>query len=307
MIYVPVVGISYISPKILVTSILFALFLDVVVGWSARDNSETDDYVFSVHEQQRGPPLDVKVRAAMAPTQKTDVIVGGAGWSGISLSESLHRAKVGFLILEASDRLGGRIHNRMFGKGREKYSIELRAQWINGIDFNPVWAMAEKVGLQGTLQNFTFQFYDEEGKQDFDEELFEEGSACSRVDETSFIADELSINCLQLGAGDNVTDQDFCNMIRNPFIPSDDDDISEEENWFAATGFSPETDPNPPNARACQAFCKSFCSLLDVISFELHAVSPVSHSTHTLDEDLEYGIDMPVISANNSFPLTTGK
>ena len=49
------------------------------------------------------------------------------------------------VVLEAQDRLGGRIHSNSINEDW----IELGAQWIHGRDYNPLWLFCQekKVGL----------------------------------------------------------------------------------------------------------------------------------------------------------------
>ena len=44
-----------------------------------------------------------------------DVVIVGAGWSGMAAADSLARANVSFLVLESSNRTGGRTHAITFG------------------------------------------------------------------------------------------------------------------------------------------------------------------------------------------------
>ena len=64
-------------------------------------------------------------------TKSSKVVVIGAGASGISAAAEL--IKSGFeniLLLEASERIGGRIHSIPFGKSGG--TIDLGAQWVSG-------------------------------------------------------------------------------------------------------------------------------------------------------------------------------
>ena len=46
----------------------------------------------------------------------TDVVIIGAGASGISAARTLHDANIDFVVLEADQKIGGRIQNQQFGK-----------------------------------------------------------------------------------------------------------------------------------------------------------------------------------------------
>ena len=62
-------------------------------------------------------------------TEPYDVIIVGAGLTGLSLAHNLTTAGVGtnFLVLEARDRIGGRIHTALSGDGAP---VEMGATWF---------------------------------------------------------------------------------------------------------------------------------------------------------------------------------
>ena len=91
-----------------------------------------------------------------------DVLILGAGMSGISAAKSLHENGVNsFLILEARDRIGGRMRSEEFGGIR----VELGEQWIYGFHMhqdppkrltahNDMQKLARRCGLKGFLPQF---------------------------------------------------------------------------------------------------------------------------------------------------------
>lgn len=91
-----------------------------------------------------------------------DVLILGAGVAGISAAKSLHEGGVdNFLILEARDRIGGRMHSAEFGGIR----VELGEQWIHGIHLhedppkrltghNDLQKLVKRCGLQGFVPLF---------------------------------------------------------------------------------------------------------------------------------------------------------
>ncbi|RRT46317.1 hypothetical protein B296_00046993 [Ensete ventricosum] len=76
------------------------------------------------------------------------VIIIGAGMSGISAAKTLSDAGVkDILILEATNRIGGRIRNTYFAD----LNVETGANWIEGVhgeEQNPIWEMAQQLGLR---------------------------------------------------------------------------------------------------------------------------------------------------------------
>ena len=92
-----------------------------------------------------------------------DVLILGAGMSGISAAKSLYEHGVkNFMILEARDRIGGRMRSEEFGGIR----VELGEQWIYGFhipqdppkrfndDQNDLQKLAKRCGLKGFLPQF---------------------------------------------------------------------------------------------------------------------------------------------------------
>ena len=56
-----------------------------------------------------------------------DVIMVGGGFAGISAARTLHKAGKSILVLEARERLGGRVHS---AKVLDNQILELGGQWI---------------------------------------------------------------------------------------------------------------------------------------------------------------------------------
>ncbi|KAK6183040.1 hypothetical protein SNE40_010592 [Patella caerulea] len=95
------------------------------------------------------------------------IVIVGAGIAGLSAAKHLHDA--GFnnvTILEATSRIGGRIHTIPFGK-TESEIIELGAQWIHGEgEENSVYTFAMDHDLLNPLIRWnwrTGKFYNESG------------------------------------------------------------------------------------------------------------------------------------------------
>jgi monoamine oxidase len=80
-----------------------------------------------------------------------DVIIIGAGLSGLQAALDLHEAGRSIVILEARDRVGGKTHSvpRVDGKG----IIEVGAAWLNDTNQSHVWNYVQKFGLTPVLQN----------------------------------------------------------------------------------------------------------------------------------------------------------
>ncbi|XP_058828035.1 spermine oxidase-like [Topomyia yanbarensis] len=74
----------------------------------------------------------------------TKILIIGAGAAGIAAATRLHKNGItDFVILEASNRIGGRIRTVLFGQN----TIDLGAQWCHGVKNNVVFEMASPLGL----------------------------------------------------------------------------------------------------------------------------------------------------------------
>ncbi|CAI6099638.1 unnamed protein product [Clonostachys chloroleuca] len=80
-----------------------------------------------------------------------DVIVIGAGLSGLQAAIDIQDSGRPFVVLEARDRVGGKTNSmdRPDGKGRQ----ELGAAWLNDTNQSHVWAWAKKFNLTPVFQN----------------------------------------------------------------------------------------------------------------------------------------------------------
>jgi hypothetical protein len=73
-------------------------------------------------------------------TNKYDVIIIGAGVSGLAATRTLNSVGFKTLTLEATDRIGGRIYtDRSTGK-----PVDLGASWIHGARGNPIYDIFRK-------------------------------------------------------------------------------------------------------------------------------------------------------------------
>ncbi|XP_058006927.1 polyamine oxidase 1 isoform X3 [Hevea brasiliensis] len=98
---------------------------------------------------------------------RSSVIIIGAGISGLSAAKVLAENGIeDLVILEASDRIGGRIRKENFGG----VSVELGAGWIAGVggkESNPVWELANQSGLRTCFSDYSnarYNIYDRSGK-----------------------------------------------------------------------------------------------------------------------------------------------
>jgi monoamine oxidase len=74
--------------------------------------------------------------------QKSTVVVVGAGLSGLTAARELHRRGVDVIVLEAADRVGGRVLGQTSALGSR---FDLGGQWI-GHDHHRVIGLADELG-----------------------------------------------------------------------------------------------------------------------------------------------------------------
>lgn len=72
-----------------------------------------------------------------------DCIIVGAGYAGLAAANSLQQAGKSFCLLEARDRVGGRIHTQELGNGQY---IDVGGQWI-GSTQHRMYALAKAYGV----------------------------------------------------------------------------------------------------------------------------------------------------------------
>jgi len=81
-----------------------------------------------------------------AATDRADCIIIGAGIAGLAAGEYLRDKGWGVTILEARERVGGRVWSRADWQG--KHPVDMGASWIHGISANPIAERARKEGIR---------------------------------------------------------------------------------------------------------------------------------------------------------------
>ena len=81
--------------------------------------------------------------------EPVDVVIVGAGWAGMAAADSLARANVSFVVLESSNRTGGRSHATAFGDPKVwRGVVERGSNWVSGVAPQG----AEKGGIAGVAR-----------------------------------------------------------------------------------------------------------------------------------------------------------
>lgn len=71
------------------------------------------------------------------------VVIVGAGLAGLAAGRQLQELGFDVLLLEARDRLGGRVETHFLGET----PVELGAQWIEGVADHPLRRLSEQLGM----------------------------------------------------------------------------------------------------------------------------------------------------------------
>src|SRR5438067_6790981 len=107
-----------------------------------------------------GAALPAAAARAASGDQRAEVIVVGAGLSGLAAAHRLARAGRSVLVLEARDRVGGRTYNHPLGGGKV---IEAGGEWV-GPTQTRVHALIKELGLSTFPQHIVGKhIYDFEG------------------------------------------------------------------------------------------------------------------------------------------------
>jgi monoamine oxidase len=78
--------------------------------------------------------------------ERVDVVILGAGMAGLTAARTLAERNVRVVVLEARDRIGGRVFTRMAEGGG---SVELGAEFVHG-RAPELWALIEEAGAKAT-------------------------------------------------------------------------------------------------------------------------------------------------------------
>lgn len=223
--------------------------------------------------------------------KSSDVIIGGAGFAGITAAEELDKYGVTFTILEASDLIGGRArceHLKDTDDPKKTYAVETGPNWISGGAPNPIFLYKKKTKLGGFFQEYTTNLYNKKGKVvvgDYETEwdtefnkLDPDLNIATKMDQAYWRGEKLSQRCLQLPKGHKLSkkEQKFCDKLciglvegrwfdelkitgktickNGHFVPDGKVDMTVTDIMRAANGFFPKTEKKICDARLADYF-----------------------------------------------------
>ena len=82
-------------------------------------------------------------------TLTTDVIIVGAGLSGLQAAHDIKQAGYSCVVLEAMDRVGGKTLSHLC---KENGTVDLGAAWLNDASHSKLFELTRKYGLETVIQ-----------------------------------------------------------------------------------------------------------------------------------------------------------
>ncbi|KAK6365148.1 hypothetical protein LTS17_011626 [Exophiala oligosperma] len=99
----------------------------------------------------RDPSLATPIPAPQpGRTDSFDVVVVGAGLSGLQAAYDLQKAGLTTIVLEARDRVGGKTWTVPLAGG--KGAIDLGGAWINDTNQSKMWELGQRLGMEYIVQ-----------------------------------------------------------------------------------------------------------------------------------------------------------
>lgn len=115
---------------------------------------------FAPKPDSMAEPTDLPQPAA--PLREAEILVLGAGISGLAAARALADKGRKVIVLEARDRIGGRI----WTDSSLGVPLDLGASWIHGVNGNPITKLAKQFGAQTAVTDYdNALLYDFDGRE----------------------------------------------------------------------------------------------------------------------------------------------
>jgi polyamine oxidase len=213
------------------------------------------------------------------PASAPRVIVIGAGMAGLAAARELVARGASVLVLEARDRVGGRVWtDRSLG-----FPMERGAHWIEGTDGNPLVALAQAAGARTVVDPEEVRAFDHDGRELTGDELeAADGAEESVIEEIAELAEaqdddeDVSIGAALRASGPRASGGDDDEE-------EDEDEEEEEEEDAAEDEGEGETPPDAGLARRLRE--------LGIASLETDTASSLDRMSLLSYDDPEAGYD----------------
>ncbi|MEM9436375.1 MAG: FAD-dependent oxidoreductase [Pseudomonadota bacterium] len=97
-------------------------------------------------------------------TGRRRIAIIGAGFAGLGAAAALHAAGVEVEVIDARDRIGGRVHSADLAGA----TIDLGASWIHGTQDNPLTALAQETRTETRITDWSaLHLFNENGRRRF--------------------------------------------------------------------------------------------------------------------------------------------
>ena len=158
--------------------------------------------------------------AQCSKTSGYDVIIVGAGLSGLSAAKELIHLGHSVLILEANDRIGGRGYVGQIGD--QKVPIDYGGAWIHGVSTNPLTSLVDAMGFRRSRSELSAPYYangqraSEEETKLFDEALEEYEEAvglAAAAEENERALAEYACSAASKIKDRKMTPEEFCGQL----------------------------------------------------------------------------------------------
>ncbi|CAK7231359.1 hypothetical protein SBRCBS47491_007904 [Sporothrix bragantina] len=172
--------------------------------------------------------VEAYVAIPQAPLQEVDVVVVGAGLSGLKAAYDVQRAGYSVAVVEARDRVGGKTWSVEHEPGDGKY-VDRGAAWINDTNQSEVYALAQALGLGLVVQNTTGNVVQQDRDGSVSQFLYgsvPDGIGVASVDDMVKLRDAAEAACQLLD-------------IRDPVRTGGHLDTQTLEEWIRSVGGGP--------------------------------------------------------------------